>query len=112
VDALISRLNLKKCQHNLIGNVAAGGGRGISGGERKRLSFATEVITNPSVLFCDEPTSGLDSYMAQSVVDAMQELAMAGANQATMIISNNDNHTSKESMHHSDVPGNVREHFG
>eukprot|EP00386_Alphamonas_edax_P006285 GDKI01020409.1.p1 GENE.GDKI01020409.1~~GDKI01020409.1.p1 ORF type:complete len:748 (-),score=215.91 GDKI01020409.1:73-2316(-) len=78
VNMLVQRLGLGKCQHNVIGNIAAGGPRGISGGERKRLAFATEIITNPSVLFCDEPTSGLDSFMAQSVVEVMKELAAAG----------------------------------
>ncbi|DAZ97784.1 TPA: hypothetical protein N0F65_009530 [Lagenidium giganteum] len=52
--------------------------RGISGGERKRLSFATEVLTNPSLLFVDEPTSGLDSLMAKSVVAQLQQMARDG----------------------------------
>ena len=46
--------------------------KGISGGEKRRLGFASEILTNPSILFCDEPTSGLDSFMALSVVDAMK----------------------------------------
>ena len=42
------------------------------GGEAKRLAVASEVITNPPLLFCDEPTSGLDSYMAQNVVEVLK----------------------------------------
>ena len=38
----------------------------------KRLAFASEVLTNPALLFCDEPTSGLDSVMAASVVEVMR----------------------------------------
>lgn len=34
----------------------------------KRLSFASEVLTDPPLMFCDEPTSGLDSFMAQNVI--------------------------------------------
>ena len=52
--------------------------KGISGGERRRLSFASEVITNPSILFCDEPTTGLDSFMAMSIVECMKILANSG----------------------------------
>lgn len=35
---------------------------GISGGEKRRLAFASEIITNPQILFCDEPTSGLGVF--------------------------------------------------
>ncbi|KAF4318984.1 hypothetical protein JM18_006565 [Phytophthora kernoviae] len=49
--------------------------RGISGGERKRLAFASEILTNPAVLFVDEPTSGLDSCMARAVVQQLKQLA-------------------------------------
>lgn len=40
----------------------------ISGGEMKRLAFATEMINNPPIIFCDEPTTGLDSHMSLQVV--------------------------------------------
>ncbi|CAE7664022.1 w, partial [Symbiodinium sp. KB8] len=78
VDKLIAALRLKKCQNNVIGSLSSGLSRGISGGERKRLSFASEIITNPSVLFADEPTSGLDSDMAYQVVKMMKALAASG----------------------------------
>jgi ABC-type multidrug transport system ATPase subunit len=54
------------------------GMKGISGGERRRLAFASEIMTNPSILFADEPTSGLDSFMAVSVVECIKILAECG----------------------------------
>ena len=44
----------------------------------KRLSLASEVLTNPAIMFCDEPTSGLDSFMAASVVEMLRTLASQG----------------------------------
>ncbi|OQR96646.1 ATP-binding Cassette (ABC) Superfamily [Thraustotheca clavata] len=75
VHAVMEQLGLLKCQDSFIGNAS---NRGISGGERKRLSLATELLTNPSILFVDEPTSGLDSFMAESVVHELQKLANEG----------------------------------
>ncbi|ETV71877.1 hypothetical protein H257_13012 [Aphanomyces astaci] len=76
VDYVIDELGLTKCRDSQIGGVTDV--RGLSGGERKRLSFATEILTNPSLLFVDEPTSGLDSFMAESVVLQLQKLAREG----------------------------------
>ncbi|KAF0688348.1 Aste57867_20028 [Aphanomyces stellatus] len=76
VDYVIDELGLTKCRDSQIGGGADV--RGLSGGERKRLSFATEILTNPSLLFVDEPTSGLDSFMAESVVLQLQKLAREG----------------------------------
>lgn len=50
----------------------------LSGGEKKRLSIATELISDPLIIFCDEPTTGLDSYSAQAVMTTMKKLANAG----------------------------------
>ncbi|XP_046443611.1 protein white-like isoform X5 [Daphnia pulex] len=77
VEEVILELGLTKCRNTLIGNPEKGI-KGISGGERKRLAFACEVLTNPSLMFCDEPTSGLDSFMAQNIVQALKNLASAG----------------------------------
>ncbi|RLN54195.1 hypothetical protein BBJ28_00025863, partial [Nothophytophthora sp. Chile5] len=73
VDTLLEEFGLAKSKDTLIGGWMQ---RGISGGERKRLALATELLTNPSVLFADEPTSGLDSFMAKSVVQQLQRLAV------------------------------------
>ncbi|OJT07359.1 hypothetical protein TRAPUB_1764 [Trametes pubescens] len=51
------------------------GQRSISGGEKRRVSIACELVTSPSILFLDEPTSGLDAYNALSVIDSLVSLA-------------------------------------
>lgn len=53
----LSKVSLLDCCHTRIGDTMKG--KTISGGEKKRLSFAAELLTNPILLFLDEPTTGL-----------------------------------------------------
>ncbi|WAQ93839.1 WHITE-like protein [Mya arenaria] len=76
VQEVIKELGLTKCQDNMIGD--PGRLKGISGGEMRRLSFASEFLTNPPLLFCDEPTSGLDSFMAEKIVQTLKVMADKG----------------------------------
>ena len=55
--------------------IGESGKRSISGGEKRRVSIACELVTGPSILFLDEPTSGLDSYNAYNVIDSLKTLA-------------------------------------
>ena len=50
----------------------------ISGGQRKRLNIALELIREPAVLFVDEPTSGLSSRDSENVIDLLKELSIKG----------------------------------
>ena len=50
----------------------------ISGGQRKRLNIALELIRQPSILFVDEPTSGLSSRDSENVMDLLRELTLKG----------------------------------
>ncbi|KAJ1368664.1 hypothetical protein KIN20_029901 [Parelaphostrongylus tenuis] len=83
VDAILSKLGLTKCQNTRIGVV--GVRKGISGGEARRLAFACEMLSNPALLFCDEPTTGLDSFMAESVVTVLSNLAKVGRTIVTTV---------------------------
>lgn len=74
IKDILERTGLMKCANIRIG--ADGEGKVLSGGEKKRLAFATELLTQPAILFCDEPTTGLDSYNAQKLVETLQELAV------------------------------------
>ncbi|KHN71601.1 ABC transporter ATP-binding protein/permease wht-1 [Toxocara canis] len=73
VQQVIKDLGLGKCENTLIG--VPNRLKGISCGECKRLAFACEILTDPSILFCDEPTSGLDSFMAAQVVSCLKDMA-------------------------------------
>ncbi|KZV94696.1 hypothetical protein EXIGLDRAFT_739854 [Exidia glandulosa HHB12029] len=55
--------------------IGEAGRRSISGGEKRRVSIACELVTSPSILFLDEPTSGLDAYNAYNVVECLHKLA-------------------------------------
>lgn len=63
------------------GNVIVGDSRrkGVSGGERKRLCVAMELLTRPSLLFLDEPTSGLDSTTSLGLVETLKQLTTSGS---------------------------------
>lgn len=76
VNEVIDELALTKCKNTIIG--VPGRTKGLSGGEMKRLSFASEVLTDPPLMFCDEPTSGLDSFMAHQVVSVLKALTARG----------------------------------
>ncbi|XP_018318843.1 protein scarlet isoform X2 [Agrilus planipennis] len=67
---IMRNLSLLKCRRSKIST--------ISGGEKKRLSFASELLTDPPLLFCDEPTTGLDSYSAQKLIAMMNLMASSG----------------------------------
>lgn len=57
VESTIVAMGLQDCADTVIGNWHL---RGISGGEKRRVSIALEILMRPRLLFLDEPTSGLD----------------------------------------------------
>ncbi|TPX31827.1 hypothetical protein SmJEL517_g04890 [Synchytrium microbalum] len=72
VESIIRKLNLTKVADTRIGSL---GKRGISGGERRRLSIGVELVTSPSILFIDEITTGLDSGNALRTMSVVKDLA-------------------------------------
>jgi len=82
VDEIIDKLSLRKCADTIVGSSAM---RGVSGGERKRISIGVQLIDNPKLIFLDEPTSGLDTFQAKNVMDALNNLSRNGCAVITTI---------------------------
>lgn len=74
-EEVLLKLGLKDCADNIIGSEVI---KGISGGEKRRVSIAVQILTDPRVLLLDEPTSGLDAFTASSIMDVLQGLANEG----------------------------------
>lgn len=83
VEHIIQDLGLESAQNTLVGfvplnylrTIRTDVKRGISGGERKRLSIGCELLGKPSAIFLDEPTSGLDSFNSLAVMTILDTLA-------------------------------------
>uniref|UniRef100_A0A8C4W0U3 ATP-binding cassette sub-family G member 8 n=1 Tax=Gopherus evgoodei TaxID=1825980 RepID=A0A8C4W0U3_9SAUR len=72
VENVIAELRLRQCANTRVGNEYI---RGVSGGERRRVSIGVQLLWNPGILILDEPTSGLDSFTAHNLVITLSRLA-------------------------------------
>ncbi|KAB1199046.1 ABC transporter G family member 11 [Morella rubra] len=75
IESTIIEMGLQDCADTVIGNWHL---RGISGGEKRRVSIALEILMRPRLLFLDEPTSGLDSASAFFVMQTLRALSRDG----------------------------------
>ncbi|TFK50026.1 P-loop containing nucleoside triphosphate hydrolase protein [Heliocybe sulcata] len=74
-EEVLRLMGLRPVADNIVGGETV---KGISGGEKRRLSLAIQLISDPSVLICDEPTSGLDAFTALSIMDTLRNIAASG----------------------------------
>lgn len=77
VEEVIAELGLKEAADTRVGNHVH---RGLSGGEKRRVSIGVQMLANPSVLFLDEPTTGLDASSAFQLVRTLKNLVAKGRN--------------------------------
>ncbi|KAG7378531.1 hypothetical protein PHYPSEUDO_009944 [Phytophthora pseudosyringae] len=75
VQRVIDEMGLRVCEDTMVGDMFH---KGISGGQKRRLSIAIEMLSDPSILLLDEPTSGLDSASTYNVVNLMSRLSKEG----------------------------------
>lgn len=75
VMTVLESLGLEQSKDLKVGSILD---KTISGGQRKRLNIALELIREPAVLFVDEPTSGLSSKDSENVIDLLKELSLKG----------------------------------
>ena len=74
---VINCLGLAHIRHSIIGDASR---RGISGGQKKRVNVAMEMVGDPSLIFLDEPTSGLDSTTSNDVLNALKVMSRSNVN--------------------------------
>jgi len=82
-EVVMSALGLTPHRTTVIGSETE---RGISGGQRKRVSIAVELVSAPLLLFLDEPTSGLDSTTSLELMQALKSIAVAANITIAMIV--------------------------
>lgn len=75
IDRLLKEVGLQDKKYSRVGSID---NRTLSGGERRRMNIAMELISDPAVLVLDEPTSGLSSYDAERIVSLLKKLANNG----------------------------------
>lgn len=69
-NSILSEMQLLKTKQTKVGDIFI---HGLSGGEKRRLSMALELISKPMLLILDEPTSGLDSFAAEKVMESLKD---------------------------------------
>lgn len=74
-ESVMLKMGLRDCADVLVGSELV---KGISGGEKRRVTIAIQILTDPRVLLLDEPTSGLDAFTASSIMDVLRGLAQEG----------------------------------
>ncbi|KEH31211.1 white-brown-complex ABC transporter family protein [Medicago truncatula] len=83
-DLILREMGLIEAVNTRVGGW---GSKGLSGGQRRRLSICIEILTRPRLLFLDEPTSGLDSAASYYVMSGIARLNLRDGIQRTIVVS-------------------------
>ena len=74
MEGVLEELGLQHVAGSQVGGTS--GIRGISGGERRRVTIGMELVIDPSILILDEPTSGLDSFTAVNLMTTLKQVRL------------------------------------
>ncbi|TPX50797.1 hypothetical protein SeMB42_g02128 [Synchytrium endobioticum] len=83
ITKIASQMRLTHVIDSRIGDTL---NRGISGGERKRLSIAVALLSEPDIMMLDEPTSGLDAFNARIVIELLHTMAVENSRTVLLTI--------------------------
>lgn len=75
VEGIAESCGLTSALDTIVGDIFF---KGLSGGQKRRLSIALEIVSKPDILIVDEPTSGLDSFSAFKVMELLRSLTKSG----------------------------------
>ena len=75
IDEILTKINLTDKKNETVGSISK---RILSGGERKRLNIALELLSETDILILDEPTSGLSSYDSEKIIELLSDLSRIG----------------------------------
>lgn len=105
MDRVLEVMGLSRSKHTPVGGMLPGGifVRGLSGGEKRRLTIACALIGRPSLLFLDEPTSGEPPKQVAALCTALQ--ARHGFHNACLILTNSLNNLITKSTEASSAKG-------
>ena len=82
IDELLAKLGLTEQKDTIVGDLFL---KGLSGGQKRRLSIALEALSCPSNFFLDEPTSGLDAESALQVMEFLKDYARGAAGRRVVL---------------------------
>lgn len=82
IDDLVSKLGLTEQKGTIVGDLFL---KGLSGGQKRRLSIALEALSSPANFFLDEPTSGLDAESALQVMEFLRDYARGAAGRRVVL---------------------------
>ena len=109
IQTLLEAFGIQNQASTLVGTPIR---KGISGGQKRRVSVASQLITCPKILFLDEPTSGLDSTSSYEVISYLRELAKANNVSSALTPDGSSWNEANGTAHrHREYPSTIHQHL-